>query len=94
MAQLSHASAFQSWVLTPQEELQGSIYTITQKQVIQNRITELAHSRINLAYDPLNPAVFMQQDADLRGQILALSSLLDQSAIAENQVANPNGAAV
>jgi hypothetical protein len=90
MAALSTASAFQSWVLSPQEELQGKIYTITQKQVIQNRITQLAHTRLNLAYDPINPMSFLQQDADLRGQILALSSLLDESAMAENQVANPS----
>jgi hypothetical protein len=91
MAALSTASAFQSWVLSPQEELQGKIFTITQKQVIQNRIVQLAHTRLNLSYDPVNQMIFLQQDADLRGQILALSSLLDESAMAENQITNPSG---
>jgi hypothetical protein len=89
MAVLDTNSAFQSWVLTPTELLQGSIYTITQKQVIQNRITQIAHARINLAYDPSNATAFMQQDADYRGQMLALSALLDNSNIAETELSNP-----
>jgi hypothetical protein len=90
VAFLDHNSAFQSWVLTPEEVLQGSILTITQKQVIQNQLTMKAHQRINLAYDPANPMAFLQMDADLRGQMLALSALLDLSAASENQVANPS----
>jgi hypothetical protein len=90
MAIIDPNTAFQSWILTPSEQLQGSILTITQKQVIQNRITQLAHSRLNLSYDPINPSTFLQIDADLRGQLLALTGLLDSSNLAETEMANPS----
>ena len=47
MATLNHDSPFQSWNLTPDEFLAGSILTITQKQVLQNQIAQIAIQKNN-----------------------------------------------
>lgn len=85
MAILNHDNPFQSWILSPEEFLNGSILTITQKQVIQNQITTLAVTKMNLKLDPLNPLSTLQQEAELHGQINALQYLLDLSASSEAQ---------
>jgi hypothetical protein len=88
MAQLNNDTPFTSWILTPQETLQGSILTITQKQCIQNQIAELATKRINLSFDPEHVLKFTQEEAELKGQILALQYLLILSASGEKEVLN------
>jgi len=60
---------FTSYQLTEQEELEGSILTITQKQVIQNHLSAAAHEKNALEYDPENPQRFVQQEASLKGQL-------------------------
>jgi hypothetical protein len=88
MATLNTENPFQSWVLTPEEFLAGSILTITQKQVIQNQIAQLAMTRLNFKIDVQNPLAILQEEADLKGQILALQYLLTLSASSEAQM-NP-----
>lgn len=90
MAHLNANSQFQSWVLTDQERIQGTILTITQKQCIQNQITVIAHERLNLTIDLDNPAKSAARDAELAGQIAALSYLLDLSAAAEDELREPH----
>lgn len=88
MATLNHDNPFQSWVLTPEEFLAGSILTLTQKQVIQNQISTLAITKMNLKIDPLNPLSILQQEAELHGQIIALTYILTLSSSSEAQM-NP-----
>lgn len=88
MAHLNHDNPFQSWVLTPEEFLQGTILTITQKQCIQNQIVTLAITKNNIRIDPLNPLSTLQEEAEIRGQLTALQYLLDLSASSEAQM-NP-----
>ena len=76
---------FSSYELTLEEELEGSILTITQKQVIQNDIAICAQEKINLELDLLNPALFGQQEAKLAGQMQALRYRLECSDIADEQ---------
>ena len=83
MAHLNPDSPFQSWVLTEKEFTEGSKLTITQKQVIQNRITMYVQERLNLDLDPTNPMEFTQREASIKGAVEALSSLLTQSTQAE-----------
>lgn len=85
MAHLNHDSPFQSWVLTPEEFLNGTILTITQKQCIQNQIATLAIQKINLEPDFEHPLLSAQKEAFIRGQIAALQYLLDLSASSEAQ---------
>jgi hypothetical protein len=93
MAHLNHDNPFQAWVLSQQEYLVGSILTLTQKQVIQNQIAQLALQKNNLTFDPTSPLVFMQAEAELRGQITALQYLLDISVSSEAQM-NPGAQSV
>ena len=86
MATLSSSNQFQSWVLTPEEFLQGGLLTTAQKQCIQNQIASVATQKINLAFDSTKPLEFAQQEAHLRGQIDALSYLLTLSEEAESQL--------
>ncbi len=72
MATLDPTNRFQSWILSPQEFLQGGMLTTLQKQVIQNQISQIANQKINLVFDPLNPQRFIQEEAGLSGQIAAL----------------------
>ena len=85
MAQLNSDSLFQSWILSPEEFIQGSFLNSLQKQVIQNQISQLASERVMLTFDPVNHLPFMQRDAELKGQIGALQYLLNLSSEAEKQ---------
>jgi len=86
MAVLSQNNAFQGWVLTPEEFLEGGRLTILQQQCIQNQIASVATQKINLSFTPNDPMTFAQQEAHLRGQIDALSYLLTLSEEAERQL--------
>lgn len=88
MAMLNHDNPFQSWTLTPEEFMAGSILTLTQKQVIQNQISTLAIEKNNLEPDWNNPLQTAQKEAFLRGQITALQYLFDLSNSSEAQM-NP-----
>ena len=89
MAQLNHNNPFQSWVLTPQEEIQGSILNLTQKQVIQNRISELMQEKTLLKFTPDNAHSFIQREAELQGQIGILQYLIANSEDAERKLLAP-----
>lgn len=86
MAQLNPENPFQLWLLTDRETLQGSILTSAQKQVIQNQIAYAALSKINLTFDPLNPQLFIQEEALYKGKMQALEALLIASSEAENKL--------
>lgn len=79
-------SSFQSWNLTEQEILSGSILTTMNKCVIQNRIVEIAEEKLALTIeDPEKMAKYFQREAELQGQLLALNWLLHCSEAAESQ---------
>ena len=83
---------FSSWNLTEAEVLEGSILTITQKQVIQNLLSTVAAEKINLQFDPESPDGFIQKEASLQGQLSILRFLLESSDDAQlqlNQHINP-----
>jgi len=82
MAQLID-NAFSSYELTDQEMTEGSILTITQKQVIQNQVAMFAEQQLALRYDPNNPILFAQEQAEKKGGIEALQWLLTISESAE-----------
>lgn len=90
MAHLNPDTLFASWTLTDEETVIGSVLTTLQKQVMQNRISQMAHEKIMLKYDPANPQAYMQQDAELQGQILILQNLITISNEAEARLNNPS----
>ncbi len=80
---------FSSYELTEQEELEGSILTITQKQVIQNHLSAAASEKIGLVYNPAEPLIFAQQEASLKGQIDAYRFILASSDTAQDILVPP-----
>lgn len=81
------ANSFTTYQLTEQEALIGSILTIAQTEVLQNRLSVTAELVLNLEYDSLNPVLFAAEQARLAGQIFLLREILDASqyAIEMNQ---------
>ena len=70
---------FTSYVLTPEELKSGQSLTFEQIQVMQNLLSDAAQERVNLIYEPLNPLLFVQRDAELKGQIGILTFLIECS---------------
>lgn len=78
-------SSFISYSLTPAQILAGSTFTLDQKAVIQNLIGGIAEEKIALTFDPTNPQVFIQREAELMGQLGILKYLLSLASSLENQ---------
>ena len=77
---------FCSFSLTEEEYVAGSIFTLPQLQCLQNSLSEAAHARLALNYDPLNPGDFLQQEAYLKGKIELLDYLIENSRAVEANV--------
>ncbi len=77
---------FTTYALSESEFHQGSSLPALTVCVIHNLIAEKATEKINLRFDPLNPAQFQQAEAELQGQIGILRHLLDQSDISLEQL--------
>lgn len=71
---------FSTYELTPQEEDAGQVLTYEQRCVLQNKLAEVAQSKLVITFDTLNPAAFAQDEAYLRGQLDVINWLLDTSA--------------
>jgi hypothetical protein len=72
-------NSFASWELTRSEEESGSILNSTQKMVLQNKLADIAAAKLTLKYDSTASTVFMQQEAELVGQMGIIQWLLDTS---------------
>jgi hypothetical protein len=83
-------NSFQSYPLSDEAILQGSILNHTQKQVIHNARTLIAEQILSLSYDPANPHEFVQNDAHLKGQLAAFTFLLDRSTEVEQSLLRSN----
>lgn len=81
MALINPSSSFISYRLTPSEYAEGSRFTTAQSAVIQNLISDIAEEKLTLKFDPLNPSVFIQREAELAGQLAILKYLLDLESI-------------
>ena len=88
------STSFVSYVMSQDEISIGSVLTTLQKQCIQNQICSLAEQKLVLKYTPENPMLFLQQEAELQGQLNALKYLIILSESAEAsliQSANSSG---
>lgn len=66
-----------------EELLRAQVLLTNQKDWIQYNLSIFAMERLALAFDPANPSVFLQQEAELKGKIGILQYLLDCSTAAE-----------
>lgn len=70
---------FTQWTLRSQETIQGQIFSVTQKQILQNERYGIAQQLLNLDYDPTNPTQFLLDQSFLKGQLSLVTLLLDRS---------------
>jgi len=77
---------FSSYELTDEEAIQGAIFTITQKQVMQNHLAQIAGEKLALEFDVTNPNKFIQDDSYKKGQLDFVKYLIDCSLVAEEQL--------
>jgi hypothetical protein len=78
-------STFSRFQLTSEEQSSGQSLTTNNLAAIQNLICDAAEERLALKYDPLNPLIWVQREAELQGQIGILKLLVELS-----QVSNPS----
>jgi len=83
MAAIDNTSTFARFKLSEQETLVGSVLTYEQKLVIQNKLSEIADSKLALTVDPNNYAAYIQQESYLAGQLGILRYILDCSLASE-----------
>jgi hypothetical protein len=74
---LPKPNTFSSYTLSPEESMQGALLTSLNICVIQNLISQIAEEKVMLTYDPANPLVYAQREAELHGQILILQQLIN-----------------
>lgn len=76
---------FSTYALTESEVKAGSILTELQKQVIHTLRAQIAEQKMLSEGDIKNPADYFIQDAFLKGQLSALTTLLDSSELYTTQ---------
>jgi hypothetical protein len=89
MAYLTDQSSFAAFSLTEEEQVEGCILTITQRQVIQNNISMAAESKLALEMDVNDMQSYIQKEAGLTGQIDAYRYMLDMHDASEELRNNP-----
>lgn len=83
-------NAFQQFALTAEEELRGRILNSEQQQVLRNRLAAYATEKLFLKFTPSHQMEFLQQEAELQGQIALLQAILEDSDIALQEAMNPS----
>ncbi len=79
-------NTFSSYDLSEAEEREGTMLTITQKQVIQNKISLIAEEKVNLDVDINMKERFLQEEAGLKGQLVSLQYLITCSDAMEDMI--------
>ena len=77
-------NSFSTFQLDEDEVLQGSMFTISQLQVLQNNLASYAEERLAQEYNPASPMQFIQQEAFNKGAMAALSFLIENSNALQN----------
>lgn len=69
-------NTFTQFQLTKEELVEATIFNSLQRAYIQNCIAEAAMKKVALTVDSSNINGFIQEEAELQGNILALQALL------------------
>jgi len=81
------ANSFVSYALTTAEEQAGTILSQPQKMVLQNKLCQLAETKLRLTFDPDNIQKYLQEEAELQGQLGILTWIFESSSQVEAQLA-------
>lgn len=80
-------STFTKYTFTDEEILGASLLHEEQKRWFQTQLALLAERRVALVPDSNNYQAFIQEEAEIKGQMNALQYLLDCSTSAETEIA-------
>jgi len=72
-------NSFSSFQLSEFEEETGSVLTPEHKAVLQNKLSNIAHQKLNLVFNPNDVLAYAQQVAYLQGQLDVIQWQLDTS---------------
>lgn len=78
MATSKH-NEFTEWELTSEEATSARIFSALNLQYLQNLLADVVKMKLALTLDPNNVSVFIQQEAELQGQIGILKLLIQNS---------------
>ena len=73
-------NTYTTYDLSEEESLQGAILNDTQQQVLQTQLATYAEEKLAMPFDTQNPGVFAQQEAYKRGQMDAVTYILEMHA--------------
>lgn len=78
---MSHTlpSTFTRYALSAEEQNQAQQFTTLNLQMMQNLMCDAAEEKLGIKFDPSNPLVFTQREAELMGQIGILKLLCELS---------------
>ena len=79
-------STFTRYHLTSEELISGQTLTTPNLQLLQNYICDAAEEKLALKFDPTNPLVFAQREAELHGQIGILKMLIELASQSQQQI--------
>lgn len=82
------SNSFTSYELTEEQVLQGSVFNVLQKQVLQNHLATFAEEKLALDYTPEAKDQFLQKEAYLKAKIDLVRYLLDSSTMSEELLSN------
>lgn len=71
-------TSFQVFVFSPEELLQSNLLSPLLKMRVQTLLADTAEQILSLVYDPNNPLEFVQQDANLKGQLAVYQLFLQE----------------
>ena len=77
---------FDRYELTREELLSARILDSTKQAFYQTMLSQYYEQRCTLLFDAQHVVQFAQQEAELRGQILLLQSLLEDSEMAKQEM--------
>lgn len=81
-------SSFSRYELSPSEQRESFLIPTLAVYMIQNLICDAAEEKLTLKYDPVNPLLFTQREAELQGQIGILKYILSSMEEVINQSRN------
>lgn len=83
-------STFTRYNLNDLEKLAGGQLTITQKQLYQTELADIAEQILALEFDSSKPHEFVQRDAYLKGQLSVYRYLIELDIQVTKTIASPD----
>jgi len=77
---------FTEYDLTEQDIQEGSLLSQATVAVLQNLLADVSRERVNMLFDPSEPLLYTQAEAETRGRMYILQTLLANSEEAHSKL--------